>query len=263
MPAPESLVQSVLRACSLGAMLLGMSASGYAGSINYVGTDLDLGGGWRTSPVPKNDIDNNNVLGSDGWYVAGAAGSIQLPVYLTLFSDLGNSVYPGNSGYASIDDPNTTPGASPTMLQSGTLNPFPSGPSVDLVFTFGGSVPNVVRLGLMIDNLDIIGFNPSGLQVVQVGGSGSAVVSTTSGAYNDQIPDWVYFDLQAQPGETYSVIVSPGDFGCACLGATAFDSVSAPEPSTFGLAGLGAVWLSAAALGRRCRFRATRHGKLH
>ena len=82
-------------------------------------------------------------------------------------------------------------------------------------------MPGTVQLGLMIDNLDGGGFNPSSLKVVQAGGPGaSAVVDTTGASYNDRIPDWLFFDIQAQPGE-------PGDLrrdclrrpnGCACRG---------------------------------------------
>jgi len=237
--------RSLLTMCAL---LLAVPAASFASLI-----DLDLGGGWRTSSVSKNDIDGNNVLGTDGWFVAGGAGSVLMPAYLTsLTTD--PHVYPGNGGYASIDDPNTTPGATPSSLQSGTLNPFPGtgNPNVDLSFTFGANAPGTVRLGLMIDNLDIAGYNPSSLQVLQFGGPGaSAVVDTTGANFNNRIPDWVYFDIQAQPGETYMVIVGGGPNGCACLGAASFDSSvdsSVPESSSFGLVGAGAALLAAAAL---------------
>jgi hypothetical protein len=242
----------IRRACAAGAILLGMSASGVAGIITYTGSDMDLGGGWRTSTLSKFDIDNNNVLGSDGWFVAGGAGSTQLPAYLQSLVNPGNSIYPGNGGYASIDDPNSTPGLTPTTLVSGTMNPFVSEPHADLILTFGGSVPTTVRLGLMVDNLDIAGYNPSALQVVQSGGPGSsAVVDTTLAQSNNRIPDWFYFDIQAQPGDSYNVLVSSGPNGCNCLGAVSFDSVATPEPMPFELMGIGAAVFSVLALRRR------------
>jgi hypothetical protein len=102
----------------------------------------------------------------------------------------------------------------------------------------------------MIDNLDIAGFNPSALQVFQNGGpAASTVVDTTGTLFNDRIPDWLYFDIQTQPGATYDVLVSGGPNGCACLGAASFDSVSdVPEPSSFELVGLGAALLAIGAL---------------
>jgi hypothetical protein len=244
--------QCLLRAFTLSGVLLGLSTSGFAGAITYITTDFDLGSGWRTSSVPKTDIDPNDVLGTDGWYVAGNEGSTEIPAYLTsLISD--GIVFGGDSGYASIDDPNTTPGLTPSLIQSGTLNPFPGtgGTTPDLTFTFGAIVPSVVQLGLMIDNLDIAAYNPDALQVIQVGGPGaSSVVDTTGALYNDRIPDWVFFDIQALPGETYEVIVTGGANGCACLGAASFDSASVPEPSSFSLAGLGAAFFAVAAFRR-------------
>jgi hypothetical protein len=241
-----------LRAFSLCGVLLGLSTSGFAGTITYAATDFDLGSGWRTSTVSKTDIDANEVLGTDGWYVAGNDGSTDLPAYLTSLIT-NSSIYGGNSSYASIDNPNTTPGLTPSLIQSGTLNPFPGDGSttIDLTFTFGVIVPSVVQLGLMIDNLDIAAYNPDALQVIQVGGPGaSSVVATTGALYNNRIPDWVFFDIQAQPGQTYEVIVTGGTNGCACLGAASFDSAGVPEPSSFSLAGVGAAFFAAAALRR-------------
>ncbi|MCU1234793.1 MAG: hypothetical protein JWP63_2760 [Candidatus Solibacter sp.] len=244
----------LLQVCAVSGVLLCASTTGLAGVITYATTNIDLGSGWRTSTLPKSDIDGNNVLGSDGWFVAGAAGSKQLAPYLSSLITNG-SVYGGNGGYAGIDNPNTTPGLTPSTLQSGTLNPFPGAnqTTTDVTFTFGANVPGTVRLGLMVDNLDIAAFNSRALQVVQVGGSGSGVVSTAGGTFNDRVPDWVYFDIQASSGETYNVIVTGGTNGCACLGAVSFDSVAAtsvPEPSSLNLAGLGAAFLAAYSLRR-------------
>jgi len=251
--SPSTCTRRLLQACTLFGLLLGTSTTSTAGVITYAGTDFDLGGGWRTSTVPKNDIDGNNVLGSDGWFVAGGEGSQLTPAYLTSLVANSDS-YPGNASYYVIDNPNTTPGATPSTIVSGTLNPFPGTGSTttDLSFTFGAGVPDIVRVGLMIDNLDYVIYNPSALQVVQDGGpAASVVVDTTGATYNDQVPDWVYFDIQgAQTGETYDVLVTGGTESCACLGAVSFDS-AVPEPSSFGLVGIGAGFLAVAVVRRR------------
>ena len=251
--SPSTRTQSLVQTCTLFGLLLGASTTSTAAVITYAGADVDLGAGWRTSTVPKNDIDGNNVLGSDGWFVPGGQGSQLMPAYLTSLAHNGFS-YAGNPSYFSIDDPNTTPGATPSFIESGTLNPFPGtgGGIVDLSFTFGAGVPGTVRVGLMIDNLDNVFYNPYALQAVQDGGpAASAIVYTIGGTYNDRVPDWVYFDIQgAQTGETYDVLVSAGAAGCACLGAVSFDS-PVPEPSSFGLVGIGAGFLAAAVLRRR------------
>src|ERR1035438_5252848 len=113
----------ILSACVLCCSFLGAAGIGRAGTITYLATDLDLGSGWRTPTVP-NDIASSGILGSDGWFVAGNAGSTQLPAYLTSLVPNG-SVFGGNSNYASIDNPATTPGLTPSLIESGTLNPFP------------------------------------------------------------------------------------------------------------------------------------------
>ena len=251
---PSTGTWRFLRACMVCGIALACPTTGFA-SVTYSGTSQDLGSGWRTSTVSKIDIDPNDVLGSDGWYVAGNSGSELVPTYITSLIANG-SVFGGNGSYASIDNPLTTPGSSPSTIVSGTLNPFPGNGStaIDLTFTFGADVPAVIQVGLMIDNLDIAGYNPSALQVVQNGGPGaSAVVATTGALYNNRIPDWVFFDIQAQPGQTYNVLVTGGPNGCGCLGAVSFDGSSGvPEPSSFGLAGIGLGLLAGAV--RRYRF---------
>jgi hypothetical protein len=244
--------EGLLRTGMLCSLLFCSFRMGF-GSVTWIGSDFDLGSGWRTSTVPKIDIEGNDILGTDGWFVAGNYGSEQIPTYLSFFTTIGN-VYGGNGGYYAIDNPNTTPGASPSTIVTGTLNPSASSGNtlVDATFTFSSSVPAVVQVGLMIDNLDIAAFNPSALQIVQSGGPGaSAVVNTTGSEYNDRVPDWVFFDIDAQPGETYQVLVTGGTNGCACLGAISFDSASTPEPSSLWLGGLGVGLLGAATLLRR------------
>jgi hypothetical protein len=245
--------RDIVSACLLCGVLLGAARTGHAGTITYVGTDQDLGGGWRT-PIVPNDVSSGGYLGVDGWFVAGNSGSTQLPSYLTSLIPNG-AVFGGNGSYASIDNPATTPGSTPSTLISGTLNPFPgtNQPAVDLTFTFGAVVPGVVQLGLMIDNLDIAAYNPDSMQVIELGGPASSpVISTTSAAYNNRDPDWLLFDIQPQAGGTYEVIGTGGPNGCACLGAASFDTASVPEPSSFGLAGIGVGLLVILTL-RRCR----------
>ena len=255
----RSIGKQITWAFILFSGFIGVSQTGHAGTITYVATDFDLGSGWRTQTVP-NDIDPSGILGTDGWWVAGGSGSTSLPAYVTSLVPNG-SFYPGNSNYASIDNPATTPGSTPSLLQSGTLNPNvgDGNTTVDLTFTFAEIVPTEVQLGLMIDNLDIAAFNPGSIQVVQEGGPGaSAVVSTTSSEYNDRDPDWLLFDIQAQPGATYQVIVGGGPNGTATLGAASFDSAAVPEPSSFGLAGIGAALI--AVLGRYRWYMINRQG---
>ncbi|RLS83997.1 MAG: DUF4347 domain-containing protein, partial [Planctomycetota bacterium] len=77
--------------------------------VAYVGLQADMGAGWRTSSTPKTyDIDGNNVLGSNGWWLPNY--TLSSPSYITSFAN--DSYYSGNGSYALVDNPLTTPGAS-------------------------------------------------------------------------------------------------------------------------------------------------------
>jgi hypothetical protein len=227
--------------------------------ITSPGVLMDLGSGWRTSSVSKAALalDGNGVLGNDGYWTFGSNGKTLKPAYISTVS-IANSVYGGNSSYALIDNPTTTPGASATTVLSGTLNPTVRGLDGVFTFTLSGTVPSLIRVGLMIDNLDVAAYNPAALQLVDTTNSISGPsVATTSSAFNDRVPDWVFFDIASgAAGEVFTVDVSSGTNGCNCLGAVSFDSSSAtsvPEPSSVAVLGLGLASLLAAA--RRSRSR--------
>jgi PEP-CTERM motif len=237
-------------------LLLAVLAHGHASSILFAGVDTDLGSGWRTGVVP-NSLFSGGYLGGDGYYTFGSQGVLADPTadpsYFTNIA-MASAVYPGNAGYALIDNPLTTPGSSTTIFLSGTLNPFPGTNllSVDFSFQLAAQVPSTFRIGLMIDNLDIANYNPYGLRVIQTNGKSpavSALVSTSGSQFNDRIPDWLFFDIQGVAGDTFAVEVSGGANGCACLGAISVDSET-PEPSTFGVLGLGLACLAFAGLRR-------------
>jgi hypothetical protein len=222
--------------------------------ITSPGSLMDLGAGWRTSSVSKDglDLDGNGVPGNDGYWTFGANASMLQPSYASGVAITG-SVYPGNGSYAQIDNPSTTPGPSPTTYTSGTLNPFVNGAYADVSFTVSGNVPGLIRVGLMIDNLDIAGYNPSALQIVDAtDGVSSPLIATTSAEFNDRIPDWVFFDISGgSAGEVFDVDVYSGPNGCNCLGAVSFDSASGnasiPEPTSVALLGFALASLLVAA----------------
>jgi fibronectin-binding autotransporter adhesin len=202
--------------------------------ISYDGTQFDLGSVWRTDTVAKTySLDHSNVLGNDGYYVVGANQRTLLPNYVTNFGTGSNGIYLGNAGYASIDDPATTPGSNPTTIVSGTTTT----PIGNPVFTFilGNNVPAVIRLGVMIDGLDITAYNPGAVFVQQVGNPSvsSPVVATTSGNYNDRNPDWLFFDVVgAEPGSQIGVYGQLGINSDITLQAFSFDSGNGVLPSS-------------------------------
>ena len=209
-----------------------------ATGISYVGTQFDLGGAggsgsashWRQSSTPKTyALENNNIYGTDGYNVVGANTRVLVPSYVSGFT-VTTSIYPGNSGYATIDDPNSPSSA----IVSGTTNPG----SGD-VFTFtttGSNIPGDIRLGMMIDGLDIAGYNPYSLQVKELNAAQSAspVVATTSSQYNDRQPDWVFFDIKgARAGNQYTVYAQQGANGTATVQVFTFDSSSGVPAANF------------------------------
>jgi hypothetical protein len=213
------------------------AVTGSAGTISYSNTDFDLGGGWRTSSVAKPlDINGNNVLGSDGWYVAGGSGSSSYPSYIANVS-LNPSIFSGNASYASIDDPTTTPGLNPTQIVSGTFNPGvgTGNPATLFSFQLTGGIPATIQIGLMVDNLDAPVFNSEAMELKQTNGTADVNIDTTGSPYNDSIPDWIFFDVTGAAGDEFSIVAYGSPSGPATLGAISFDSAPAPEPASGGL----------------------------
>jgi len=217
---------------------LAIGCAAHAAVVTYVGTQADLGSGWRTASVAKPlDIDANNVLGSHGWYVTGNyidPNDHQTPWYFSTLN-MGAAEYPGNGSYILIDNPNTTPGATPSTIRTGTKNPFPGTGNESTVLSFGVNsfVPATFRVGVMIDNLDNAGYNPNGMRVAQQSGPGNSGPltwnpGTEPNRYNRN-PDWLFFDVTgAQAGDVFDVISTGGPNGCAAAGAFAFDAVGGP-----------------------------------
>lgn len=250
-----------IRAAALAVVALpAMAASAGATAITYAGSLIDLGSGWRTSSVSKGafDLGGTNVLGTNGYDTIGSNGHLLLPDYLSTIA-ANSSVYGGNSSYALIDNPITTPGATPTTSLSGTLNPFPgnNNPVVTFTFTLAGTVPGVIQVGLLEDNLDIAAYNSSAVQLSSSSAAGAPEVALTAAAYNNRNPDWIFFDITGgAAGQTFSVTNYGGPNGCGCVGAIAFDSASAvPEPGSLALLGAGVAGLVAT---RRPRTRLAR-----
>jgi hypothetical protein len=128
-------------------------------------------------------------------------------------------------------------------LRSGTFNPFSGVGNVanTFAFTVGASSTRIIRIGVMTDNLDIAGFNPAGLLLTN-GSLSTSFVALSAPVYNSRSPDWHFFDIvRAQVGEVFTLKVTGGANGCACVGAVSFDATALPEPDSWALmiAGFG------------------------
>jgi len=160
---------------------------------SFFGAQTDVGGGWRTAAQTKTcDIDGNNILGTDGYWLVGDNGSQSIPTYTNNWVQTG-SIYGGNGSFFPVDNPanpgtTTTPGTTATGNGSDVFS-----------FQMTGTAPTkMIRVGLMIDALDNAFFNPSSLSILKKG-----VVQNTqdvSGAentapYNNKNPDWLFWDI--------------------------------------------------------------------
>ena len=238
------------------ALVLTVACGGaFAQTITSPGFNLDLGSGWRTSTVPKLDIDGNNVLGTDGYYVpfgngAGLVGDLKVPVYVTGEAIAGTaSEYSGNGGYYSIDNPLVVPPGT-GLIQTGNLNETSNGPLFQ--FTLTGTVPYIIRVGVMVDNQDgnMGQFNGASVTLDCTSCApvidGPVVTTTSIGtpSFNDRIPDWIFFDItNGVAGQTYEIVETVGinpnqSANKAALGAISFDSLAmSPTAYKVGFAG--------------------------
>jgi hypothetical protein len=132
--------------------VLALATVSRGASIGLLGVQHDDGASWRTATSNKvYDLDGNHVLGSDGYEVVNRPQA--KPAYIGSMGIL-TGTYPGNGGYALIDDPTNLP----ATFVSGTMNPY-SGTGVwtnMYTFTFNTNLSRrIVRVGLLVDNLDI------------------------------------------------------------------------------------------------------------
>ena len=200
-----------------------------APAVTYVGSQFNIGSGWRTAAVPKTyGLNGNNVLGNDGWYLAGSVIN-RIPSYVTNF--YADSAYSGNANYAWIDDPTTTPGSFPSTTYSGVTNQHSPGYHYHTErrdqFHAGRGRRATSRGRHDRQHRQLGPIRRSGIQITSSTGLASVMTTeaqTTNGVYNGQ-PDWVFFDIiGGTAGATYSINVNGGPLGNAGIGAVSFDS---------------------------------------
>ena len=233
----------------LGVVAL-LGSKGWAASVVADGSDTEKGASWRTASVAKTDPAGKNVLGQDGYDVVGTNSRVSLPSYVSSITPF--AVFPGIGGYQLIDDPNTTPGATPTTIQSGTTTPGGGvgAQEVDYTFTTNGSAPAQFQVAVLIDNLDVAPYNPASVTIFQSSGTGATAaptaaesIATTGSVFNDRSGDLVYFLISgAQSGDVFTVGGTGGTNGDVTDSFIAFD---VPEPASLGLLGLGGLALLA------------------
>ncbi len=208
-------------------------------------TTLDA---WRTSSVVKTlDADGNNVYGSDGYYMAGAAG-ITVPVYLQSVA-LSASTWGGDASYAVIDNPSNVPNNVSSGLFFRT-NTFGTVISFTVSSTLVGS--KSFRVGILDNNqghsfLDSSGLTPDSIAVNQT--AGGSATSGTLDSSSTPTPSlarahWIFFDINgAVANDAFAISIGSdgAPFTQSGIGGLTFDTI--PEPTSVGLLGIGMMGL--------------------
>ena len=224
---------------------------------------------WRTTSVVKpNDIDGDNVLGTDGYRYVGDGQLTDIqnsdPSYATL-SNLTSTLFDGNNGYAQIDDGNFPSGVFVVRQDSGTFNPGSTTAAEGVFVSFGtigfnrnALLGETVRIGLMVDNLNDTNFNSGLLRLTEGIGGAATDVNVFAGTGSNvtldrgnRNPDWYFFDVTDFASGDQIEVLATSSFGNgststpATIGAFSFDSVvtAVPEPSSASLLALSGIAL--------------------
>ncbi|MCH7226231.1 PEP-CTERM sorting domain-containing protein [Haloferula sp. A504] len=214
---------------------------------SYLGTQANMTD-WRTSSVAKTyDPDGDNILGTDGYYLFGAAGEnttgvnaangglFSLPSYLGVTSGLTQAQF----GYALIDNP--VDGTPADIVSGTTSGAVTAVDSLIATITFTSGVPSDLVITLMNDNLT--GAPTFGFDLRA--SDGTTVLATVNSFTQTDVPDWHSFDLSGiTAGDSVQVwgLTNPGNtIRTTLLGGITFDVV--PEPSSVGLVGLSMLGL--------------------
>ncbi|MGB0716663.1 MAG: PEP-CTERM sorting domain-containing protein [Phycisphaerae bacterium] len=235
-----------LLTAATGLALLAGSAN--AATVTTLGTQADMTD-WRTSSVAKTyDPDGDNILGTDGYYLFGAAGENTtgvnnangdlsgLPSYLGVSSGLTSAQF----AYASIDNPVD---GSPADIVSGTTSGKNFSETLIATITFSSGVPSDLVMTLMNDNTN--GDPTAGFDIRA--SDGTTVLATVSSLARNDTPDWHSFNLSG---------ITDGDelqvWGLAdgvsnttrttLLGGVTFDVV--PEPGSLALLAVGGLLIA-------------------
>lgn len=237
------------------AAICGASVVSRAAVVTYVGEQTNTGGTWRTSNLGTNaySVNPDGYYGNDGYIlynttptgtVTGSNGpsahgtDISLkPSYVSAITKTQDSGAQGY-GYPTIQNPTTTPGATPTTLESGTLGS--SGGTLFTV-TLTGTVPASFRVGV-ITGAPGTTYDSSSVTLSDTGTGGSA--SAPESSANGRLDMYFFNVTGAAAGDVLNFGGTVGGTGTAGFNeitGASFDSV--PEPATIGILGMSALGL--------------------
>jgi hypothetical protein len=220
--------------------LTGFASLAHAATITLLGEQTNVANTWRTSSLSNTFSENaDGYYGNDGYYlynttpVGTSTGSngpgshgtdiSSDPVYVLTIAKSQDQGAEGYS-YPSMQNPATTPGASPTNVESGTL-----GQNTGALFTItlAGNVPASFRVGLITGAPGTM-YDSSSLTLSD---SASGTATATESSADNRL-DMYFFDVtDAKSGEVLTVSGVQGTTTNEVTGVS-FDSV--PEPASVG-----------------------------
>lgn len=240
---------------ALGALAVPVQA---AVIVTYLGTQANMTD-WRTTggTTKTYDTDGDNILGTEGYHLFGAAGEnttppngangtlASLPGYLSVTRNVAAEV---QFAYAFIDNPVD---GTPATILSGTSAQNLQGPQRIATISFTGTVPSDdLVMTLMHDNLDNTALNVASYQLRA--SDGTTVLASVSSLTGNAVPDWHSFQLSGMTAGDEVQIWGTDPAGTAntdrstTLGGITFDVVPEPSAALIGVFGV-------LALLRRCR----------
>ena len=190
--------------------------------------------GWRNASQTKTyDVDGNNVLGTDGYYMRGGTSAVS---YLSSYVQNAS----GGNPFELIDDP-----ANPT---SNTFYAGFSGAKAAslkaFTFTIGtDQLDKTLGVSIHYDAFSSAGKYQEKFTLAQTAGVGSDSVTSSNLQINSDGSDWATFYITgAAAGDTFTMTMASTD-GTANhwlqFDGVAFDSATTsavPEPASFALA---------------------------
>lgn len=229
-----------------------MAGSASAATVSYVGFQNEIEGefdtpneGWRNaSPTKTYDIDGDNILGTDGFYIPGAVGGsadIQLPAYVASIAKDSSGGENWSAGFGLMDDP-SNPSGTDTWNYGGWRDN--TGSEIELTtITLSGDAATLLagqtlRLGWLYDV-----YNFSGSHILRVAvDSGGDSGATPTLSYSDNGLDAAFFDISNVSNGDVIRMYGTSVTSAAVAGGVTFDTL-VPEPSSLALLGLGGFCL--------------------
>lgn len=194
----------------LGCLLICGQIAAQNATIRYVGSQMDIesdadtpDSGWRNvTPAKPLDIDGDNILGTDGWYLHFTKS---VPAFVSITKTSPNTN--GHPEWGVLDNPKNPSGKDDVFLaafhDANVGVDEPSAPLIKLEIKGNELVGKTLRLGVLHD---VVGDGTATYTLKQTVG-GSAVATTPVLPHDGASLDVSFFDISgAVDGDTFVVI---------------------------------------------------------